>query len=48
MIGLICVSSLFNILILIATFYVALFPVGGNPNAMYFFQQYLAAPVAIV
>src|SRR5260221_14710778 len=40
--------SLFNILILIATFYVGLFPVGSKPNARAFFQEYLAVPVIIV
>ncbi|TDZ28481.1 putative amino-acid permease [Colletotrichum spinosum] len=32
---------------LIATFYSALFPVGGSPNAESFFQSYLAAPITI-
>ena len=36
-----------NILCLIAQFYVALFPIGGSPNAMNFFEAYLAAPVVI-
>lgn len=34
------------VLILIATFYVALFPYGGRPNATNFFQNYLSAPAA--
>ena len=32
-------------LCLAAAFYVALFPVGGSPDAYDFFQSYLAAPV---
>ena len=31
-----------------ATFYVALYPVGGSPNAEGFFEVYLAAPIVIV
>ena len=37
-----------NILCLIAQFYVALFPIGGSPTAMNFFESYLAAPVVIL
>ena len=39
-----------NILCLIAQFYVALFPIGGNPTlgAEYFFESYLAAPIVIL
>ncbi|KIX05250.1 uncharacterized protein Z518_06122 [Rhinocladiella mackenziei CBS 650.93] len=33
---------------LIATFYVALFPIGGEPNAEAFLMSYLAAPIAVV
>ncbi|KAH9211829.1 amino-acid permease inda1 [Leptodontidium sp. 2 PMI_412] len=36
-----------NILCMIATFYVALFPIGGKPNAEGFFSYYLAAPIII-
>jgi amino acid transporter len=36
-----------NILCLIAQFYVALFPIGGSPNAESFFESYLAVPVVI-
>lgn len=36
-----------NILCLIAQFYVALFPIGGEPNANSFFQAYLAFPIVI-
>ncbi|KAK8217287.1 hypothetical protein M8818_001540 [Zalaria obscura] len=32
-----------NLLCLIAQFYVALFPIGGSPDALPFFQSYLAA-----
>jgi amino acid transporter len=37
-----------NILCLIAQFYVALFPIGGNPEVEAFFEAYLAAPVVIL
>ncbi|KAL1305340.1 hypothetical protein AAFC00_002238 [Neodothiora populina] len=37
-----------NILCLIASFYVALFPLGGSPNAESFFESYLAAPIILV
>lgn len=36
-----------NIICLIATFYVALFPIGGSPDAQAFFSYYLAAPIVI-
>ncbi|KAK4938485.1 hypothetical protein LTR10_021114 [Elasticomyces elasticus] len=36
-----------NLLALIATFYTSLFPVGGSPDAEYFFEAYLAAPVVL-
>lgn len=36
---------LLNVLILIAQFYVALFPIGGTPNAQAFFEAYLAVPI---
>lgn len=32
---------------LVATFYISLFPIGGNPNAEAFFESYIAAPIAI-
>ena len=35
------------ILCIIASFYVAVWPVGGTPSANYFFQQYLAAPLIL-
>ena len=37
-----------NAIALIAQFYVALFPVGGSPNAEGFFETYMAAPFLIV
>ncbi|ODQ53272.1 amino acid permease [Saitoella complicata NRRL Y-17804] len=37
-----------NILCLIAQFYVALFPIGGSPDAESFFMSYLAFPIIIV
>ena len=36
-----------NIICLVAQFYVALFPIGGSPNAESFFEAYLAAPVVV-
>ncbi|VEU21050.1 DEKNAAC101947 [Brettanomyces naardenensis] len=39
---------LMNVLILIAQFWVALFPLGGSPNAEAFFEAYLTVPVLIV
>ncbi|KXS97299.1 hypothetical protein AC578_4566 [Pseudocercospora eumusae] len=36
-----------NIICLIATFYVALWPVGGSPDAEDFFESYLAAPLIL-
>lgn len=41
------IGLILNILCLIAQFYVALFPIGGSPNAMDFFESYLAAPIVI-
>ena len=35
-------------LAIIATFYSALFPIGGDPDAEVFFEQYLAAPIIIM
>lgn len=35
------------ILVLIAQFWVALFPIGGTPNASDFFQSYLSFPVVL-
>lgn len=37
-----------NIMCLIAQFYIALFPIGGLPNAGSFFEAYLAAPIVLV
>ncbi|KAK9467061.1 amino acid permease-domain-containing protein [Lipomyces arxii] len=39
---------LLNILVLIAQFWIAVWPIGTKPNAIDFFQAYLAAPVVIV
>ncbi|KAH6677586.1 amino-acid permease [Halenospora varia] len=36
-----------NILCMVATFYVALFPLGGDPDPEAFFSYYLAAPIVI-
>lgn len=35
-------------LCLVAQFYVALFPIGGKPDAQAFFEAYLAAPIVIL
>ena len=40
--------SILCCLVLIANFYVALFPIGTSPNAYDFFLSYLAAPIVIV
>lgn len=37
-----------NVLVLIAQFWIALFPLGGNPNAYDFFLSYLGFPVIII
>jgi amino acid transporter len=34
-------------LILIAQFYVAVWPIGGTPNAQSFFEAYLAVPIIL-
>lgn len=39
---------LLNVLVIIAQFWVALWPIGGKPEASGFFQLYLSAPVIIV
>ncbi|KAK0517559.1 hypothetical protein JMJ35_000714 [Cladonia borealis] len=38
-----------NVICLVATFYISLFPIGGNPTggAQAFFETYLAAPIVI-
>jgi len=41
------VGLFLNVIALMATFYVSLFPVGGSPSAEYFFETYLAAPIII-
>lgn len=35
------------VICLVATFYVSLFPIGGDPNAEDFFESYLAAPIVL-
>ncbi|WP_254648768.1 hypothetical protein, partial [Streptomyces sp. GbtcB6] len=35
------------IICLMAQFYVSLWPNGGSPDAQYFFENYLAAPIVI-
>lgn len=42
------VGCILACLCLMATFYTALFPIGGSPNAESFFQSYLTALVIIV
>ncbi|KAG5367989.1 General amino-acid permease GAP1 [Yarrowia sp. C11] len=37
-----------NCLVLVAQFWIALYPIGGEPNAEAFFAAYLAAPIVIV
>ncbi|ODV77681.1 general amino acid permease [Suhomyces tanzawaensis NRRL Y-17324] len=39
---------LLNILVLIAQFWIALFPLKGKPNASDFFQSYLSFPIVLV
>jgi len=40
-------GGLFNVLVLIVTFYVAVWPIGVKPNAKTFFLSYLAAPIIL-
>ncbi|KAK9366672.1 amino acid permease-domain-containing protein [Lipomyces kononenkoae] len=42
------IGLLLNILVLIAQFWIAVWPIGVTPNATDFFQAYLAAPVVLV
>ncbi|MCQ4078986.1 hypothetical protein FK519_29990, partial [Klebsiella pneumoniae] len=37
-----------NFLVLIAQFWIALFPIGGKPEAESFFKSYLSFPIIIV
>lgn len=37
-----------NCLVLVAQFWIALFPIGGSPDPSAFFQAYLAAPIFLV
>lgn len=41
-------GGLLNVLVLIVTFYVAVWPIGEKPNAKAFFLSYLAAPIILV
>ncbi|RDL36113.1 Amino acid permease [Venustampulla echinocandica] len=41
-------AFILNILCLIATFYIALYPIGKSPNPEAFFSYYLALPIVIV
>lgn len=41
------IGFIFNALVLIAQFWIAMWPIGGKPNAEAFFQAYLAVPVVI-
>lgn len=40
-------GGVFNMLVLIANFYVAVWPIGEKPNANAFFLSYLAAPIIL-
>ncbi|KAK2625861.1 hypothetical protein QTJ16_005173 [Diplocarpon rosae] len=42
------IGFILNILCLVAQFYVALWPVGGSPDAEAFFKSYLAAPIILL
>jgi amino acid transporter len=39
------IGLVLNVICLVAQFYVALFPIGGKPDAANFFESYLAGPV---
>lgn len=41
-------SIIINILLLLAQFWIALFPIGGSPDAEVFFENYLSAVVVLV
>ncbi|RLV91733.1 General amino-acid permease GAP1 [Spathaspora sp. JA1] len=41
-------GAILNVLVLIAQFWIALFPLNGSPNASDFFQSYLGLPVIIL
>ncbi|KAI5783554.1 amino acid permease-domain-containing protein [Geopyxis carbonaria] len=41
------IGFIFNVLVLIAQFWTALWPIGEDPNAEVFFSSYLAVPVVI-
>ncbi|EGW32246.1 general amino acid permease [Spathaspora passalidarum NRRL Y-27907] len=40
-------GAILNVLVLVAQFWIALFPLNGSPNASDFFQSYLGLPVTI-
>jgi amino acid transporter len=42
------IGFIFNCLVLVAQFWIALWPIGGEPNAEAFFSAYLAVPVVIL
>lgn len=42
------IGFIINILVLIAQFWIALFPVGESPDPAAFFQKYLAFPIVVV
>uniref|UniRef100_A0A060TEW9 ARAD1D17600p n=1 Tax=Blastobotrys adeninivorans TaxID=409370 RepID=A0A060TEW9_BLAAD len=42
------IGLVINCLVLVAQFWIALFPVGASPDPAVFFQKYLAAPIVIV
>ncbi|KAL8782389.1 MAG: hypothetical protein Q9213_005430 [Squamulea squamosa] len=42
------IGFILNVIALAATFYVSLFPIGGDPNAEAFFTTFLSAPIAIL
>ncbi|ODV88724.1 hypothetical protein CANCADRAFT_45221 [Tortispora caseinolytica NRRL Y-17796] len=41
------VGFIFNILVLVVTFWVSVWPIGASPNAKSFFSSYLGAPLVI-
>ncbi|OBA20231.1 amino acid permease [Metschnikowia bicuspidata var. bicuspidata NRRL YB-4993] len=42
-----CYGVLLNFLIIVAQFWIALWPIGGSPDASSFFQSYLSVPVVM-
>ncbi|KAF8544795.1 amino acid transporter [Trichophaea hybrida] len=41
------IGFIFNVLVLIAQFWIAMWPIGGEPDAITFFSSYLAVPIVI-